>query len=274
MNGAELGFGSALGIDLQGLLLPVIPLCDLKVDALFSRIDEKFLLPTGALPALLTALGRSHVAVSVGGRVRQPYLSRYFDTLQLRCFHDHRRGVLPRVKVRLRTYETTGLTFLEVKRKSGNGRTEKHRVRVERLDAQGITLALSQLADQVGLSAGLWCPVLDVAYDRLTFVDSAMPTERLTIDSGLGFDPTPGTAFIRSASPMALDGVIIVERKRAHRGTSPTLDVLRQCRAVRTSFSKYAMGMTLTHTTLPHHRFRDGLRLAHRLSRVGYFESA
>ncbi|MBK8341295.1 MAG: VTC domain-containing protein [Flavobacteriales bacterium] len=57
------------------------------------------------------------------------YRSLYFDSPALRHYLDHHNGRTLRSKVRFREYVGSGLCFLEVKRKTGTGRTDKARRR-------------------------------------------------------------------------------------------------------------------------------------------------
>jgi hypothetical protein len=55
------------------------------------------------------------------------YENVYFDTPDLRCFHDHVEGARPRFKARTRYYRDTGTCFFEVKVKTGDDTTKRQR---------------------------------------------------------------------------------------------------------------------------------------------------
>jgi hypothetical protein len=92
-----------------------------------QRVDRKFLLHVNTLERLLDHLIEGHRAVRSGSTLAAGYRTRYFDTPDRRSYHDHRRDRRPRYKVRIRHHLDRGLSFLEIKRKGGDGRTTKAR---------------------------------------------------------------------------------------------------------------------------------------------------
>src|SRR5688572_20051922 len=87
---------------------------------LLKRNDAKFCLPMRHLPALLGSVDSYDVLLAAGSPVAR-YDTLYFDTAELECFHDHRRGRRHRAKVRIRHYPERELSFFEVKAKSARG---------------------------------------------------------------------------------------------------------------------------------------------------------
>ncbi len=242
----------------------LVDLSAVEVGGLFARFDDKFLVPAAGLAPLLATLQRTHRALSAGGCVLQPYASRYFDTAGLRCYHDQRRGILPRLKVRLRRYASTGLAFLEVKEKARDGRTLKRRVAVDPGDEAAIEAARQHLLTGFR-EAGPWHEALFIDFQRVTLLG---PGERLTVDVGLTLSQGAASGA-RGEGPAAvtLPQVAVVELKRADRAArSAALDVLADVRAVRTSFSKYSVGMAAVNPALPRHHLAECFRT---LSRLG-----
>ena len=98
----------------------------------------------------------------------------------------HQNGRVIREKIRVRTYVSSGLTFLEVKNKNNKGRTDKKRIRV-----QGVN-SLRQDGGEEFLRNYAWYELstlkllLENHFHRITLVNKAM-TERLTIDTGVHF---------------------------------------------------------------------------------------
>ncbi|MCI0522410.1 MAG: VTC domain-containing protein, partial [Bacteroidales bacterium] len=101
-----------------------------------NRVDTKYLFPVSKLPELLENAVDSYHILEIEGRREFNYTTVYFDTPSLLFFNQHVTGRLTRHKVRLRTYDTNGLTFLEVKEKSNKGRTSKTRIRSDEDDPQ------------------------------------------------------------------------------------------------------------------------------------------
>ena len=54
----------------------------------------------------------------------------YFDTPDRQMYAEHQRGRKNRQKIRVRRYESSGVSFLEVKRKNNKGRTDKKRMEI------------------------------------------------------------------------------------------------------------------------------------------------
>src|SRR5688572_15659524 len=101
------------------------------------RIDAKYILDVGKLPELVAAFAGSFAALGVGSGRIATYENLYFDTPDLRCFHDHRRGRRLRQKVRIRSYPERGVSFLEVKTKRSELLTDKRRRLIEQPPAEG-----------------------------------------------------------------------------------------------------------------------------------------
>lgn len=178
---------------------------------LLRRMDSKFVLPAGDIGELLAGLADDYAVMPVPGATWATYRSLYFDTANLRCFHDHRRGRRIRHKLRIRHYADRELTFFEVKTKHNELVTEKRRLELtagsEQLDVRELAFARAHadldLADELA-------PVARVQYRRLTLIGVSV-NERATIDVGLEIMSPGGECY--SLGPIA-----VVELKR------PTLD--------------------------------------------------
>src|SRR4051812_5978507 len=83
--------------------------------ALAHRVDTKYLVPVGVLARVLEQLRPTHACPDIDGRREFRYTSRYVDTPDLACYHDHRRAVRKRWKARTRVYEDSGQVRWEVK---------------------------------------------------------------------------------------------------------------------------------------------------------------
>jgi hypothetical protein len=160
-----------------------ISLAEIGEAALLDRIDTKYVLPLEYLPRLLAETLDQYRVLSVGGVRLSPYLTQYFDTPEYRLYHAHHSGRTPRYKVRTRRYESTGAEFLEVKRRSPGGRTQKARIPLAEEKGQ----LMDRLGEENLLAVADWVPTdrlrptIDVRYTRITLVGQRL-TERATID--------------------------------------------------------------------------------------------
>ena len=171
-------------------------------------------------------LSGDHEVLEIDGGRLFAYRSVYFDTPDLRCFHDHVDGERPRFKARTRHYCDTGVCHFEVKLKVATGETDKRQIdhapaRAEELTAQARELLGATLRD-AGVDVPPFLePALRTSFDRITIAarDNAA---RLTCDLGeLGCAPV-------SLSKYRIGIDVLVERDR-----SGDADAIRPLFAVR-----------------------------------------
>ena len=123
-------------IELMARQLPPITLKEMSGIRLMNRTDQKYLTNVPTLKRLLELTRGSYYAQEIDGQRVSPYATTYWDDLQtLGMFRQHEKGRAPRQKVRVRTYLSSDVTFLEVKKKDNHGKTSKNRVRVPSLEA-------------------------------------------------------------------------------------------------------------------------------------------
>lgn len=221
------------------------------------RIDRKFVMPRRQLPALVAALAEGHRLLRANGAPAASYSTCYFDTADRQMYEEHRLGRLPRFKVRVRHQLERELTFLEVKRKTQDGRTLKARLarpfRDTRIDADAATF----IGDHSPFSADALLPQLWIEFRRATLL-SAQNEERLTIDWDFEF---------RSSDRIEQwPHVAIVEIKQPRfESSSPAIEVLRQMGIRETGVSKYCVGTVLL-APVRDDTFKPALRLIEQLS--------
>src|SRR5918995_1832171 len=156
---------------------------------LLQRVDTKYLVARAQLAALLRELCGDHDVLEIDGRRRFAYRSVYFDTPDLRAFHDHVRGVRPRFKLRTRSYLDSGLCVFEVKLKTADDETEKRQTEhpaaePERLTGEARALVRETLTEYgVSVPEDLR-PVLATEFDRFTLA-AREGAARVTVDTGL-----------------------------------------------------------------------------------------
>jgi hypothetical protein len=134
------------------------------------RIDRKFVFSSALLEPLLSALAPHFSVLRAGIAPIATYQTVYFDTAGRQLYEDHRRGRLPRHKVRLRHHLERRLSFLEVKRKTADGRTTKARLERPFGDQPSVKAASTP-------SSAARCPVCSRSPARLE-TGSAWPAVR------------------------------------------------------------------------------------------------
>ena len=150
---------------------------------LMRRFDSKYVIPESWLSEFVSAMPHFHL-LEVNGVWDSPYDNLYFERPSDDFLHDHLRGRSRRMKVRTRTYGSNGLSFLEVKRRTPGGRTQKERMlRTGTEPAKFTTDEQAFLAEHVADSQ-LLQPRLNGSFRRLTLVDFERK-ERVTIDRSL-----------------------------------------------------------------------------------------
>lgn len=245
-------------MDLSVVLQRFVPITLEEMDGvkLQDRVDTKYVLPATALPDLLERMMPHYRLLEVDGKRGTAYRSLYFDTPDLKHYRDHHNKRTFRSKVRFREYIGSGLAFLEVKRKTGRGRTDKKRIRVEGIPDQllGEQLLFAQKAahDDSQLVPTLWNN-----FTRYTFVAKDRP-ERLTMDLDLRFSDPDGEGD--------LGGIVVAELKqeRADR-TSPFVRLVRAMGERPSGMSKYCIGMLALGRPVKHNAFKQVLLRLHRL---------
>lgn len=229
-----------------------IGLDSLDCVALLNRIDTKWAFNRLQLPAVLERITAAYRVLTIAEAKCHKYHTRYFDTPTLTFHTQHHNGVYTRHKVRYRKYIASGACFLEVKTKTNQGRTIKYRaarpdIATEIDEASGEFLHKALATVTSGL-----VPVLDVNFERLTFVNTS-GRERLTLDLNLAFDRDGTTAH--------LPGLVIAELKRDRFAPgSPFAIIMRDLRVHEGSLSKYCFGVLHLCPSAKRNRFKQRFR--------------
>jgi hypothetical protein len=210
--------------------------------ALRRRVDQKYVLDWEVFATLLDRLAADHDVLEIDGRRVFAYQSVYFDSSDLRCFHDHVAGRRPRFKARTRLYRDTGLCHFEVKLKDAEDRTDKHHVDHPAPRVDQLTPEAERLVDETLAAAGIELPgalgpVLRTGFDRLTLAARDSPG-RLTCDLGVAMERLDRrTTRIR-------DSLVLVESK-SEDGRASADRVLAELGCPPISLSKYRVGIDL-----------------------------
>lgn len=240
--------------DLLSALRP-ITLEEMASVRLMNRTDTKFVTTVPKLVELLSLVATDYQVQETCGHRLSPYATTYWDdTERHSMFRQHHCGHSPRMKVRVRTYLDSCLTFLEVKRKDNHGKTAKTRIRIDSPETLEQEVAATDFLREVsGRALADLRPTLSNRFDRITLVNNAR-TERLTLDLCLHFHNC------ETGQEAAVDDLVIIELKRDGRQPSTVLPLLRHLRIKPAGFSKYCIGVAMTNASLPQNRFKPRLR--------------
>jgi hypothetical protein len=223
---------------------------------LMNRIDTKYVTNTQMLERLLQEAEAEYRVQSVDGELNSPYHTVYFDTERFAMYNAHLLGRKQRQKVRLRQYVSSGISFLEVKRKNNKGRTDKRRIPSQSLDEADCP---AFIAGNTAFSRPDLLPRISNDFHRITLVNNRM-TERVTIDTDLRFHN------LTTGVDCDMADIVVIELKRDGLQESPFASLLRRMRVFPGSFSKYCVGMALTDPSLRINRFKPNL---HKISKLG-----
>jgi len=223
-----------------------------------NRVDTKYLFSSGRLPELLRGVQQHYSALEIENMREFPYKTVYFDTPDLLFYTQHITGKLNRTKVRIRTYESNGLTFLEVKQKSNKGRTCKSRLEKEPGDMNHIEQSREFLNELVSPEAAALKPVITTSFTRITLVNLER-SERITIDYNLAWNNFRGDSL---RMPFLAIAEIKSDKSTA---MSPFFLMLKEMGVRRTGFSKYAVGMALVNRTERQNNLKPKFLLINRI---------
>jgi len=240
-----------------------ISLEQMKDIRLMNRVDTKYVTNTGALARIL-ALAQSKYYMQQTDAIRSShYTTDYYDTDDLNMYTIHHDGRSTREKIRVRSYADFDLSFFEIKKKNNKKKTSKKRIPVH----DGYSVCGPEISDFMErhsrYSPQSISPSLSNDFYRLTLVNHDK-TERVTIDYDLKFT-NPRTSLSRS-----LTDIVIVEVKRDGNTFSPIRDILRQCRVMPVSISKYCIGQAVTNPAIKRNRFKAKLKMMDKLTNYNY----
>ena len=236
-----------------------ITLAEMDGVKLQDRMDTKYVFGEALLTAVLEDMLPHYRLLEVDGVRGSHYRSLYFDTPGLRDYHDHHNGRTLRRKIRFREYVGSGLCYLEVKRKTGAGRTDKHRLKVDRIP-EALAGEQAAFVASASRSAEPLVPVMWNRFIRLTFVHRER-AERLTLDLGLRF-----SLFHEPAREAALSGIVVAELKQGRADRGSHFAQAMRARGIRPAgMSKYCIGLLHLLPSLKYNRFKEVLRHLHRV---------
>lgn len=221
-----------------------------------NRIDSKFIMSEAELALVLEGIRNEQFVLEIENKRLFEYKTIYFDTPDFQFFKDHHNGCINRVKVRCREYVDSHLCFYEIKRKLYGTRTDKQRKIIAELfnevpDAEYDLIEYKRLQNK---------PIekkLTNSFKRITLTNTDF-TERITIDLGIQFS--------KGKLSMPLEDVVVIEVKQGKSNHfSNTIQVLKSLGIRPSSFSKYAIGVSLLYPEIKHNNFNPILRSINKL---------
>jgi hypothetical protein len=205
---------------------------------LMDRIDTKYVLPAPLVLDLLEFMTEGYRVLEINGHRISSYDTTYLDTLDFLFFNQHVTGRIERSKVRFRKYNSTGVTFLEIKQKTKKRRTVKWRIENNLTENSCDMQAIKFINKHVPFSSEILKPVITNNFKRITLVGTEA-TERITLDMDLSFSGTDG-----QSSDLA--NIAIAELKSDGLAIrSPFSAIIRRLPVYPSEFSKYCVGNAL-----------------------------
>ncbi len=206
--------------------------------SLMSRIDSKYLFHISMLGSLLSGIIGDYKVLEIDGRREFNYNTVYYDTADYTFFNQHLRGRLERDKVRLRTYDSNGLSYLEVKHKTNKGRTTKTRIKSSNVSPLEDARVQKFLREKIEDTYQSLKPTLLSQFTRITLVNF-IAAERVTIDYNITYSNNENIK-------VELPYIAIAEVKRDKESVRSVMHSrLKQMGIHQTGFSKYCLGVAM-----------------------------
>jgi hypothetical protein len=225
-----------------------ISLDEMENMALLRRIDTKYVLSEAQLYRALGHLTADYRVLEIEGQRQQRYQTLYFDTPDFALYRQHHDGWRSRYKVRSRVYADSGLAFLEVKHKTNQNVTVKHRVQTPELVTGIDEWAEDFLYTCFPYPSTALAVKLQNAFLRITLVNTH-GIERVTVDLGL--------RFAANGALLPLSGIAIAEVKQTTFSLrSAFVGQMRTLGARPIRFSKYCIGVAHLYDQVKANRFK------------------
>lgn len=230
--------------------MPGISLDEMSGVRLMNRTDTKYLANKSLLLKFFELAKNDYFVQKIDGSPVAEYNTTYWDTPDHRFYLLHHDGIRPRIKVRVRTYIDSALSFLEIKNKDNHNKTRKKRRPLASPEAIDTEENEEFLINKAAVGIEDIHPCLKNNFKRITLVNKNR-TERLTIDYDLSF------YNIETDVSMNMGNLVIIELKREGRSPSPALNCLLKLRIKPQGFSKYCIGTYLTNKNIKGNMFKD-----------------
>ena len=227
-----------------------ISLTETDAVQLLDRIDKKYIFHASRLSAILEKLMDSYFVLTISEKRSSRYHTRYFDTENREIYLSHHSGKLNRVKIRLRYYTDSGISFFEIKTKTNKGRTIKHRVSITDPNNPFTESSEALLNRKTIYNRLQLLEMIQVNYSRITLVNKDF-SERVTLDTGLG--------YVFNEQNCSFPELVIAEVKQDRNSFSPFISLMQANHLHPKSLSKYCLGIACMDQTIKYNRFKSHL---------------
>jgi hypothetical protein len=225
---------------------------------LMNRVETKYIFSSKKLPDLLKKFSGSYKVLEIDTIRAFPYRTTYLDTADLLFYTQQARGKLNRHKIRYRIYESTGLSYLEIKIKTNKNRTIKRRIENSLSTNFPDENASAFIKGYLPYGSLDLMPVLINEFTRITLIGTELK-ERITLDYNLNFSTAEGRLSV-------LPFLAIVELKRErHSSQSPIGHIMKRTGIHPNSFSKYCIGSALIRDVPRKNAFKPNFLLINKI---------
>jgi len=209
-----------------------------------NRTDTKYVFSANKLSELIQNLQGRYKVLEINKLKTHFYSTTYFDTPEYLFYDQHLNGQLARHKVRIRKYDSTGESFLEVKTKTNKNKTLKNRLNLTSFSGTLDNTHLGFIKDHLFIDPINLHPVLINNFIRTTLISFAT-IERITLDFDLSF------TYLSNGKSLSMPFLAIAELKKE--GSSVASDfnnILKKMSIYPTGFSKYCIGSAILNDSL------------------------
>jgi hypothetical protein len=224
-----------------------------------NRIDTKYVFSIRKLEDLINNLNGKYQVLDICNMRTLPYRTIYMDTPEFLFYFQHVRGELERLKIRFRIYESSGITFLEIKKKTNKNRTIK--IRIENNFSAGSfdNDAINFIKEHTHVDSTQVKPVIVNQFTRATLI-GLKSNERITMDYNISFSGTYNEEHVK------MPYLAVVElKKEGYSSCSPFNIILKQMGIHPTRFSKYCVGLSILNNSLRKNNVKPGLLLLNKI---------
>jgi hypothetical protein len=242
--------------EINKILISFVPVGLKEMDdvMLMNRQETKYIFSARRLAELLDILAGSYKVLEIEAIRSFPYHTTYLDTPDMFFYTQQVRGKLNRHKIRYRRYESTGNSFLEIKKKTNKNRTVKWRIRNSLIPGCFDNDASIFIRDYLPYDLPDLKPVLINGFNRITLV-GIETRERITLDYDITFKAPEG-------ADIGLPFLAIAEIKREkNSGFSPASTAMKNFGISPNRFSKYCMGNAIVREMLRKNTLKRNLLL-------------
>ena len=246
--------------EIDKLLSSFVPIGLHEMDkvSLMNRVETKYVFSANKLPDLLSHLSNGYRILDIDLMRIFPYHTTYLDTSDFLFYKQQLRGKLNRHKVRYRCYESTGLSFLEIKKRTNKNRTIKWRIESRLKNDPPDENETAFFKEFLPHDYRELSPVLINLFKRITLV-STNAKERITFDFDIAFT-SPGGRIAE------LPFLAVAELKRDKDSGKSSFGIVMKQHGLRPNpFSKYCLGSTLTSDMTKKNSIKPNLLLINKI---------